>query len=84
MINWQASKQIITDFIVWNVFVELPDGSFVQIGNRVIDSKIDSYIKILMDVLKMKNFMEKIYKAKWTTVDKGGITAVFEAMVDRW
>lgn len=72
------------DFIVWNVFVELPDGSFVEIGNRVIDSKIDSYIETLMDVLKMKKFMEKIYVAKATTVDKADVTAVFEAMVDRW
>jgi len=32
----------------------------------------------------MKKFMEKIYEAKWTTVDKAEITAVFEAMVDMW
>ncbi len=84
MVKWQASRQIFLDFIAWNVFVELPDGSIVKIGNRVINSKIDSYIETLMDVLKMKKFMEKIYDARWTTVDKAEITAVFEAMVDRW
>lgn len=53
MIKWEMRKRILCGFVVWNIIAELPNKTIVVVARNVIHSEIDTYKRILMDVLVM-------------------------------